>query len=109
MPTLPVPSSASMTGAERASLCVILRRRENSRRPPPPIAAAELVADAERQLSAMFSFDDDATWKEAYAAADVAVRDAKLLVAARCAELGIPQTVFAGAGSLLAQARREHL
>lgn len=84
-------TTTSMTERERTSICVILRRREKLQKTAAAKRAAELLADAERQLSAQFSFDDDATWKKAYAAAEAVARDAQRAVAARCRELGIPK------------------
>jgi hypothetical protein len=83
--------AVAMTSAERTTMCVILRRREKLQKAAVANRAAELRADAERQLAAQFSYDDDATWKKAHAAADAAVREAQLAVAARCEELGIPR------------------
>lgn len=89
---------AAMTTAERTSICVILRRREKLQKAAAAARAAELRADAERQLSAMFSYDADAVWKKAYEAAQAEVHKAKLAIAARCAELGIPKQFAPGLG-----------
>jgi NAD(P)-dependent dehydrogenase (short-subunit alcohol dehydrogenase family) len=80
-----------MTAAERGAMCVILRRREKLQKTFAAARAAELRAEAERQLQAVFHYDDDATWAKAHAIADATVSEAQSAVAARCAELGIPR------------------
>jgi hypothetical protein len=88
--------AVAMTERERTSICVILRRREKLQKTAAAKRAADLLADAERQLSAQFSFDDDATWKKAYEVAEAGVREAQRAVAARCQELGIPKQFSPG-------------
>ncbi len=48
------------------------------------------MADFEKKISAIFSYDDDETWKAAYASAEQAVAEAKVVIAQRCRELRIP-------------------
>ena len=48
------------------------------------------MADFEKKISAIFSYDDDETWKAAYTSAEQAVAEAKVVIAQRCRELGIP-------------------
>ena len=50
-----------------------------------------VLADFERQLGAIYSFDDDETWAAANTAAKQAVEDAQAVIAERCRELGIPK------------------
>ena len=51
----------------------------------------ELMADFERQLSAVFSYDQDEIWKGAHALAEQAVKDAQVVIEERCRELNIPR------------------
>jgi hypothetical protein len=67
-----------------------LRRREKLAKAGADARAAEMKADFEKKVAAAYCFDDDATWKAAAEAAEQEVQKAKKLLAARCAELGIP-------------------
>ena len=84
-------SSAIMTKGERADLTRLVRQRERLMKTLASQRSAELLADFERQVGAIYSFDDDETWKAAHAAADKAVKDAKAVIAQRCKEMGIPK------------------
>jgi hypothetical protein len=88
--------AVAMTERERSNICVIVRRREKLQKTAAATRAAELRADAERQLAAQFSFDDDKVWKDAHAVAEAVVRDAQRAVAERCKELGIPKQFAPG-------------
>lgn len=81
----------AMTKGERADLTRLVRQRERLMKTLASQRAAELLADFERQMGAIYSFDDDETWKAAHAAADKAVKDAKAVIAQRCEEMGIPK------------------
>lgn len=87
-------SSSTMTRAERTDLAALVRRRERLYKTAAKQRAAELISDFEKQLNSSFSYDDDETWKAAYASAKQAVDDAKIVIAQRCRELSIP-TEFA--------------
>ncbi len=82
--------SNAMTRAERTDLGALIRRREKLLKTAAKQRALELIADFEKQISAVFSYDDDETWGKAYSAAEHAVNEAKAVVAQRCRELGIP-------------------
>ncbi len=82
--------SSTMTRAERTDLGALIRRREKLLKTAAKQRALELMADFERKISAVFSYDDDETWKAAYASAEQAVDEAKVVIAQRCRELGIP-------------------
>jgi len=79
-----------MTRGERDNLAKLIRRRAAVAKADAVQRSAELLADFERQLGAIFTPDDDgamaALWQEAQAAIEAA--DAKLAVRAR--EMGIP-------------------
>ena len=82
--------SSPMTRGERTDLGTLIRRRERLLKTAAKQRALELMADFERKISAVFSYDDDETWKAAYASAEQAVDEAKVVIAQRCRELGIP-------------------
>ncbi len=54
--------------------------------------AAACLADFEKKLATVYSFDQDEVWKAATAAAEKVVRESQDKVAKRCRELGIPKT-----------------
>jgi hypothetical protein len=80
-----------MTKGERTDLGALIRRREKLAKTAAADRAAELLADLERQLAAIYTYDQDETWAAANAVAEQAIEQANLAVAARCAELGIPK------------------
>jgi hypothetical protein len=80
----------TMTRQERRDLLRLTQQRERLARAQAGHRSSELLADFEEQLSSVYAFDQDATWREAYAAAEAAVGEARRAVAARCEELGIP-------------------
>ena len=80
-----------MTRREREDLAKLARQRERLARSMAAHRAAELLADFEQQIATEYSFDDDATWRQAMEAAAAAVAAARATVDARCAELHIPK------------------
>ena len=82
--------SSAMTRGERTDLGVLIRKHEKLMKTTAKQRALELRADFERQISHIFEYDEDETWKAAYAAAEQAVEDAKAVIAQRCRELSIP-------------------
>ena len=82
--------SATMTRREREDLAKLVRQPARLERAGAAQRKAELLADVERQLSAIYSYDDDDTWKAAAEAAKAEVGAAQAKIAARCQELGIP-------------------
>ena len=82
--------SSAMTRAERTDLGALIRRREKLLKTAAKQRAVELMADFERQISTIFSYDDDGTWETAFASAERAVEDAEAVIAEQCRKLGIP-------------------
>jgi hypothetical protein len=80
-----------MTRGERDDLQRLVRQREKVLKSAAKQRSAELLADFENQMGSEYSFDQDEIWKKAGEAADREVNKAKELIAARCAELGIPK------------------
>ena len=85
-----------MTAAERRDLCSLIRQRARFMKAQVAQRGHELMADFEAQLSSIFSYDDDETWKAAHAAAEKAAQEAKVVIAERCRELGIPKQFAPG-------------
>jgi hypothetical protein len=78
--------------------------------------SAELLADFENQLGQIYSFDQDAIWKQAHAAAHAEVDKANARITAQCAKLGIPpqfapsmEVHWYSRGENATQKRREEL
>lgn len=86
----------SMTKSEREELQRLVRQREKVMKSAAKQRSLELLADFENQISAEYSFDDDAVWAEATRLADIEVKKAQEVVARRCAELGIPRQFAPG-------------
>jgi len=80
-----------MTRGEREELQRLVRQREKVQKSAAKQRSKELLADFESQISAEYSFDDDAVWAAAAKAAEGEVQKARGRVAARCQELGIPK------------------
>ncbi len=76
--------SSEMTRAERTDLGALIRRREKLLKTAAKQRAAELLADFEKQISTIFSYDDDETWKTAFASATRAVENARAIIAEQC-------------------------
>ncbi len=82
---------SKMTSAERNDLQSLIRQRARLMKTEVKQRRLELMADFERQLSAVFSYDQDETWKGAHALAEQAVKDAQVVIEERCRELNIPK------------------
>jgi hypothetical protein len=82
---------AAMTAGERSKLIKLTEQRARLAKNAATQRAADLMADVEQQLATEYSFTDDGAFQDAYALAEKSVKDANKKIAARCAELGIPQ------------------
>jgi hypothetical protein len=83
-------SDNRMTKAERDELVKLVKLRERVAKAEAVQRSAELLAEFERQLASVYSFDDD-VWREAHAAVSEARKKANAMIAERCRELGIPE------------------
>lgn len=83
--------SATMTRSEREDLQRLVRQREKVLKSAAKQRSAELLADFENQLGQAYSFDQDEIWKAAVESVEPLVKKARAQIAARCAELGIPE------------------
>lgn len=87
---------SAMTKGEREDLQRLIRQREKVQKSAAKLRSNELLADFENQMAAVYKFDDDEVWAAATKAAEAEVAKAQELVAARCAELGIPKDFAPG-------------
>jgi hypothetical protein len=85
-----------MSRAEREDLHRLVRQREKVMKSAAKQRSSELLADFENQMGSEYSFDQDQIWEKATEAATREVEKAEKLVAARCAELGIPKQFAPG-------------
>jgi hypothetical protein len=79
----------TMTKSERDDLARLVRMRAKVAKGQVEQRAAELMAEAEAKLSAIYSFGDEA-WADLTATAEAAVAEADIQLAKRCEQLGIP-------------------
>jgi hypothetical protein len=80
-----------MSRGEREDLQRLLRQREKVLKSAAQQRSKELLADFENQMGTIYHYDEDETWKKALEIAESEVAKAQKVVAARCAELGIPK------------------
>jgi hypothetical protein len=81
---------AQMTKTEREVLGHLVRERARLGKTMAEQRSAEMLADAEANLSAIYDIDHEA-WRDLTATAAAAVRKADEQVARRCREMGIPE------------------
>ncbi len=79
-----------MSRSERADLARLVRARARVAKAGVAQREAELLADVEAQLSAVYRFDDDA-WADIAKAAQAAVAEADQQIADLCRQRGIPE------------------
>jgi hypothetical protein len=84
-------ADSRMTKAERDELVKLVKLRERVAKTEAVQRSAELLAEFERQLASVYSFDDDDVWAEAHAAVSEALKKGNAMIAERCRELGIPK------------------
>jgi hypothetical protein len=85
-----------MTKGDRESLLKVCRLRAKVAKADVVALAAQRKAQFEEQMATIYSYDNDAVWKQAHAAAKSAVEQAKGMIAERCRQLGIPQNFAPG-------------
>ena len=86
----------ALTRAERENLLRLAKMRERVAKSGLAQRSAQLLAEFEQQMASEYSYNQDATWKAAAAAADREVKKAKAQIAERCRELGIPDRFAPG-------------
>jgi hypothetical protein len=86
----------SMTKGERAELGQLIRKRERVMKAAARERSIQLIAEFDTQSAQIYSFDDDAVWKQAVEAAKNAAIIAQKEIEQRCAQLGIPKEFAPG-------------
>jgi hypothetical protein len=81
---------SAMTTELRELLALALRRREKLAKARVDQVAAERLADFEQQAASDYRAGDDEVWAEQWRIVEEVVEDAKIRVAERCRELGVP-------------------
>lgn len=84
------PLRSIMTKGERLELGQLIRKRERVMKVQAQERSAALLAEFDAQSAKIHHYDEDPVWQQSQAAAEKAVEDARLQIAARCRELGIP-------------------
>lgn len=84
------PRTPTMTKGERDDLLKLIRAREKTQKAAATQRSAELLADFEQQVGAIYSFDQDEIWTKVNEMGTEAISTANKVIALRCAELGIP-------------------
>jgi hypothetical protein len=87
---------AAITKAERDDLLRVARLREKMAKTAAARRSAELLADFEKQLASIYSFDQSEVWAQAHAAAGKAFVEANAAIAENCRKLGIPERFAPG-------------
>lgn len=105
-----------LSRAESHDLGMIIKDRTKVLRAHAEEQAAVLLADFEKHMAAIHSYDDDAVWQAATERAMAVVKEAQAEIEARCAELGIPKALapqlgatWNGRGQMALEERRREL
>lgn len=80
-----------MTKGEREDLVRLIKQREKVAKTVAEQRTAAMLAEFERQVSAVHAFDNNEVWSAAMAAATDACKKANEEIAAEAARLGIPE------------------
>ncbi len=105
-----------LSRAETHDLSMIIKDRTKVLEAHADEQAKRCMADFEKKLSTIYSYDQDDVWKEATEKAMDEVRRAQEKIDARCQKMGIPkdlaprlQLAWEGRGQMKAASRREEL
>jgi hypothetical protein len=101
---------------ETHDLSMIIKDRTKVLRAHAEEQAAACIADFEKQMATIYTFDQDEVWEKATKEAQRVVRESQDVIAKRCKELGIPPTfapqinaTWQGRGENMLAARRAEL
>ncbi len=83
---------------ETHDLAMIIKDRAKVLKAHVAAQSAECLADFERQIAAVYTFDQDEVWAEAVEAANSVVKKSQEQIEKRCRELGIPKSFAPGIG-----------
>lgn len=110
------PKGRKLARHETHDLGMIIKDRAKVLKAHIEAEKTTVLADFERQIAAIYDFDQDDVWKVAAEKAAVVVKEAQAEVAKRCEELGIPKTFapslsvgWNGRGENACKQRREEL
>lgn len=88
--------TAPMTKTERQELGQLIRKRERVMKMQAQERSAALMAEFDAQSAKIYHYDDDPVWQRVHAEAVASLDVARVEIAARCHELGIPQEFAPG-------------
>ena len=97
-----------LSRTETHDLSMIIRDRSKVLRAHAEEQAAACMADFERQMATVYTFDQDEVWQKATREAQRVVQESQATIAKRCKALGIPPT-FAPSISATWQGRGENM
>lgn len=80
-----------LTRQEAHDLAVLIRERARVLKAAASEQAAICLADFEKQISAIYEWDQDEVWKSAVEGVLPLVKEAEEKIAQRCSEMGIPK------------------
>jgi len=86
------PKGRSLSRHETHDLGMIIKDRAKVLKAHIEAEKTKVLADFERQIAAVYTFDQDEIWKTATEKAIEVVKEAQETIAKRCEELGIPKT-----------------
>lgn len=101
------PAARQLSRNETHDLSMIIKDRTKVLKAHAEEQAAVCMADFEKKLAAIYSWDQDEIWKEAALEAQKSAKEAQEKIAKRCEELGIPKT-FAPSLAVSWQGRGEN-
>jgi hypothetical protein len=81
-----------MTDKERAEIRRHVSDREKLAKAMAAERSAELLAEFERHISAIYKWSDSEVWAKAHAKAQAAAAEAQIVIGRECKRLGIPST-----------------
>jgi hypothetical protein len=91
-----VRENQELSRSEKHDLCMIIKDRARVLKAHIDEQAAACLADFEKKLAAVYSFDQDAVWAAATKEAQKVVDEAQEQIAERCKERGIPKSFAPG-------------
>lgn len=114
--TTAAPAGRKLARHETHDLGMIIKDRAKVLKAHIDAEKTTVLADFERQIAAIYEYDNDEVWKAAAERAAAVVKEAQAEVAKRCEELGIPKTFapslsigWNGRGENACKNRREEL
>lgn len=110
------PTGRKLARHETHDLGMIIKDRAKVLKAHIEAEKTTVLADFERQIAAIYEYDNDEVWRAAAERAAAVVKEAQAEVAKRCEELGIPKTFapslgisWNGRGENALKSRREEL